>query len=139
MIDRCVICNEKYEKWEMQGYPLRYCCENHWYGCIATDTGIEWNKYMKKYVKIKNKKFGKAVWTTICPTKDITIDLLHKKIGKLTQGSIIKKGWWAYEWRHNISNWNGPNCDLDNNGLHCHLYCKVTNVNNWKTKVKKNV
>lgn len=143
---KCLKCGKSFTKWDYENrqksYNWRpmYTCEE----CIEDLYRIEdwscskiYKKYCKKEKRLLMKINGKAVWTTICPTGDIPLELLHKKIIKLSQGSLVKKGWWAYEWRHNISDWNGPNCVLDNNGLHCHMYCKVNSVNSWQTKVKR--
>lgn len=147
--EKCLKCGKCFENWDYKpqtwiygktnNRPL-YTCEE----CIDDLNRIEnWgtSKIYKKYVKKENnllmRKMGRAVWVTICPTRDCTLEYLHKKIIKLTQGCIIVNGWWAYEWRHNISSWNGPMDELDNNGLHAHIYCKVTNLNSWKTKVKR--
>ena len=147
--NKCLKCEKCFMDWEYAPHrvlygkfnnrPL-YTCEE----CMEDLNKIEnwgnskiYKNYCRKEKRLLTRIIGKGIWTTICPTKDVTLETLHKKIIKLNQGCIIKKGWWSYEWRHNLSNWNGLECDIDNNGLHCHIYNIVNNVNSWKTKVKR--
>lgn len=147
--NRCLICLNQFDEWQYppcgvlfgkrNDRPL-YTCEEcmddlHRIPCWATSK--LYKKYCKKEKALLTRVKGRAVWTTICPTADVTLEEFHKKIIKLTSGTIVIEGWWAYEWRHNISNWNGPDDDLDNNGLHAHIFTRVNNVNSWKTKVKR--
>lgn len=129
---------QSYIRWEKAGDPIRYCCEDCW-ETLYNNTGKAWAKYMKMREKHITRTFGRAVWMTICPTRDVNINTLHKIIHKLMSGVLVKgKSWWVYEWRHNLSDWDDiEGVTADNDGLHVHAYVNVTNINSWKTKVKR--
>lgn len=142
----CVICHKnsgfgfQYDKWEDVGNPIRYCCKEHW-EALYNDTGKAWADYMKRRERHKVRTFGKPVWMTICPTRDVQIEKFHKIINKLCRGALVcDKSWWTYEWRHNLKGWTdfyGEGDLPDNDGLHAHGWMRLTSLNSFKTKVKR--
>lgn len=137
----CVQCDTGYPKWELETNPIRYCCLDCWRELERIEcwgTSKRWKKYMKKRKKIKAGFEGLPVWCTICPTKDCNFVNFDRIMNKLIEGTLIKSGFYTYEWRHYIEDFIPIQREsLDNNGLHLHGYFKVSNVNSFKTKVKR--
>lgn len=141
---KCVLCSHyplfSYERWEKKIDPVRYCCPDHWAMLQTIEcwgTSKVWKSYMAKRKNHINNLYGEAVWCTICPTGDVGIEKMHELMHKLFKGALVRpKSWWCYEWRHVL-----PDFDvwgkLDNDGLHCHAWIRTTNINSFKTKVKR--
>lgn len=137
----CVQCDTGYQKWELETNPIRYCCLDCWAELERIEcwgTSKRWKKYMKKRKKKKQENEGLPVWCTICPTKEYGYVAFDALIDKLLEGTLVKSGFYTYEWRHYLEDFIPirKGC-TDNNGLHFHGYLMVRNVNSWKTKVKR--
>lgn len=133
---KCVQCKSEYNRWESVGNPSRYCCPKCWNELLRIEcwgSSRVFKRYMKKRKTHMDNTVGQASWVTICPTGEISIENFHKIIHKLKSGNLVRSGWWVYEWRHRIADV----INVDNDGLHAHMYLKVTNVNRFKLKVKR--